>query len=627
MSEDVRSTISLYKRLFSLPSNRTLVITIILASIVVGGLTELLRYLEGGPLIGVVFLRGAIRGLVITLPAAGAALLALRLGTRKGTILNWHRLLGVLTTAVIVLLTIWVLSTLTGWAIELIFRWQFGPLAGGGITTMFYLRNLILAAAFTSAIMLLIVLSTSRVGVTSGVLLSLVFSTTSIVMYVLTEPVSTQWIFLIIYFLCALTFVTASGILLTAVGRPLKKAFNVDGIQMFRGFLEVWMEGRADLMEQSLSQIGQDLILPLSVMKFSTETKDPLLVKVIPGVHPGPFKNTGSSALPNRIAEWGRDTLHSIACAPHSTTTHDLNLVSSKEVTRFMEMLQNAYQQTSPIKDVSQFSRASSGTIQAGCQIFGDTAVILFTRSPIEMDDISLMVGNQVAARVKKHVKRCIIIDAHNCMSELKESVYEDSPLIPDLIEAAVKATQEAKKSPRGHPRVGVAILKDTGFAEADGMGSEGIIVLVVEVNGQKMAYVLVDGNNMVVGLREKIVHALAPHLVDAAEVLTSDTHQTAAISSQNGYSPIGEQIPHKELIALITDLVEKANSTLELGTVAIYQGETQPLTVMGEGTVDKLTSLVPVSASIAKRVGITVYSLAFFICLILLLFILPIPL
>ncbi len=237
MSEDVRSTISLYKRLFSLPSDRTLIVIIVVASLLVGGLTELLRYLGGSPFTGMMFLRGAIRGLIITVPAALLMLLAFRLGTRKGTILNWHRLLGVVTTAVVVLLLIWFLSTLVGWVIELLFKFQYGPLAGGGIATMFYLRNLILAAAFTSAILLLIVLSTSRVSVSAGVLLSLVFPTTAMVMYVLTEPVPTQWIFLIIYLLCALTFVSASGILLTAVGRPLKKAFNVDGIQMFRGFL------------------------------------------------------------------------------------------------------------------------------------------------------------------------------------------------------------------------------------------------------------------------------------------------------------------------------------------------------------------------------------------------------
>ena len=445
-------------------------------------------------------------------------------------------------------------------------------------------------------------------------------------MYVLTEPVPTQWLFLIIYFLCALTFVSASGILLTAVGHPLKKAFNIDGIQMFRGFLEVWMEGKADLMEESLTQIGQEKILPLSIIKFSTETKDPLIVNVVPGAHPGPFKNTGSSALPTRIGEWGRTKLNSIACSPHSASTHDLNLVSKQEVERFMDRVQAAYEQTKPIQDVSQFRRATSGTIHAGCQIFGDTAVLLFTRSPIEMDDISLAVAEQITSELKPLVKRCIIIDTHNCMSELKESVYKGSELVPDMIKAAKTALAEALKTKRDKPRIGVAQRRDTGYTKDQGMGAEGITVSILEVEGKTIAYVLVDGNNMVVGLREKIVNALVPQYVDVAEIMTSDTHQTAAISASNGYSPIGELIPHEDLTNLIIQLVTEAHKNLEPGNVAIYQGVTEPLVVMGEGTAGKLTSLIPVSAGIAKKVGITVYTVAFIISLILLLFILPLP-
>lgn len=627
MSEDVQSTISLYKRLFSLPSDRAQVLIIIFASLIVGGTTELLRYLGGSPFTVLVFLRGALRGLIITVPAALVTLLAFRLGTRKGTILNWHRLLGVVTSAVIVLLLTWFLSTLIGWAIELIFKLHYGPLAGGGIATMFYLRNLILAGAFASAILLLIVLSTSRVGVTKGVLLSLAFPTTAMIMYVLTEPVPTQGIFLIIYFLCALAFISASWILLTAVGRPLKKAFNVDGIHMFRGFLEVWMEDRADLMEESLTQIGEERTLPLSIIKFSTETANPLFVQVIPGMHPGPFRNTGSSGVSTRIGEWGRTTLNAIACSPHSASTHDLNLVSKEEVERFMEMLKSAYELTEPIKDMSQFSRASSGTIHAGCQIFGDTAVILFTRSPIEMDDISLGVAEQICSEVKDLVKQCIIIDTHNCMSALKESVYEDSELVPDLIKAAKAAIKQALKTKRGKPKIGIAQRRDTGFTKGEGMGSEGITVSIIEIAGQKMAYVLIDGNNMIIGLREKLVHALVPKYVDAAEIMTSDTHQTAAISASNGYSPIGELIPHKELTELVIKLVSEASSDLQRADVSLYHGKTPPLAVMGEGTVEKLTSLIPVSASIAKRGGITLYAIAFIISLILLLFVLPLPL
>jgi predicted neutral ceramidase superfamily lipid hydrolase len=77
-------------------------------------------------------------------------------------------------------------------------------------------------------------------------------------------------------------------------------------------------------------------------------------------------------------------------------------------------------------------------------------------------------------------------------------------------------------------------------------------------------------------------------------------------------------------LSALIVELVKEANTDLNPANVSIYQGETDLLVVMGEGTTDKLTSLIPVSANVAKRVGLTVYAVAFVVSLILLLFILP---
>jgi hypothetical protein len=45
----------------------------------------------------------------------------------------------------------------------------------------------------------------------------------------------------------------------------------------------------------------------------------------------------------------------------------------------------------------------------------------------------------------------------------------------------------------------------------------------------------------------------------------------------------------------------------------------------MGDGTVAKLTGLIPVSANIAKRVGILAYGTALLVSLLLLLFIVPI--
>ncbi len=621
MSQHVRSTISLSRRLFSLPSYKLLVALITGASLIIGALTELL----GNSSVDILLTLGigAVRGLLIIIPSVIIATFLLWLGTKTNGILSRHRILGVITAATIILLATWFVSTLLGWLIEIILIVLYGSPVGISVAAMFYRRSIILAGAFTAGILFIAVMSMSSVGPIKGALLSQSFSSSSVIVFILTQPLlitTSNWmIFLGIYFLCTTIFVGGAQYLLISVGKPLKHVFNVDGIQLFRGFLEVWMEGKADKMETCLSQIGQTAQVPLAIMRFNSQQGKPLLVNIIIGIHPGPFRDTGSSALPSEIAEWGRNTLDTIACAPHGTATHDLNLVSHEEVKRLMAMIDNAYTQAEEVGTVSQFVRASSGSIKASSQIFDDTAFITITRSPLEMDDISLPVGRLIKKQVEKLVKRCIVVDTHNCMTELKESVYEDSNLVTEMIEAAIAATQEALQTPRSQPSLGVVHRKITEYSEKDGMGPEGLTVIVIETARQKVAYVLIDGNNMMVGLREKLVKALVPSQVDAAVIMTTDTHQTSAISAHNGYSSIGERIPHDWLIQAITAMTREAKSQMEPVTVSIYIGETDPLLVMGEGTVEKLTRLIPVSSNIAKRVSIASFTVASILTLLLL--------
>ena len=62
-------------------------------------------------------------------------------------------------------------------------------------------------------------------------------------------------------------------------------------------------------------------------------------------------------------------------------------------------------------------------------------------------------------------------------------------------------------------------------------MGTGGITAIVVQVDKQKTAYVVIDGNNMISGLREKILAALTSVGFDESEVFTTDTHAVSALS------------------------------------------------------------------------------------------------
>lgn len=618
MSHDVKETISLYTRLFSLPRPRTMLAVIVLSSFLVGVITQYLRIPGDIVAAGV----GGVRGLFLILPAAGLAATLLWLGTRKRGILRSHRLVGIITVTSILLLALWLTSTLVGWIIDVVY--SFLGIYATGIASLFFLRGFILGAAFALSITYLVVLITTTVGNIKGAFLSIAFPATSVTFFLLTEPtllaIPTLYLIVGVYLILSVVYLICVQVLLFTVGRKFKSALNVDGIKLFRGFLMTWMEGQADQIEECFKQIGKRMELPLSVLRFTNEKRKPQLVFVIPGVHPGPFRNTGSSALPSAIARWGREKVGALACAPHGTATHALNLVSQDEVDLFLTDVQEAYTKTKEVDAVSQFTRATSGSIQAGCQLFGDTALIVISRSPQEMDDISLSVGRKIKAAVEKLVKHAIIVDTHNCIGELRESIFEDSELVQEMIDAAVKATKKALKLKKGPVGLGVATKHIPEYGPAVGMGPEGITASVIKVGDQRMAYVIIDGNNMAVGLREKLMKTLVPDIVDAAEILTTDTHQVAAISTRGeGYSPIGLDIPQKDIIKAVKAVVKEAASKIEPTHVAVSTGKTQPLQIMGEGTVEAMTGLIPVSARTAKRVGIAAFGSALLFSLLLL--------
>ena len=99
-------------------------------------------------------------------------------------------------------------------------------------------------------------------------------------------------------------------------------------------------------------------------------------------------------------------------------------------------------------------------------------------------------------------------------------------------------------------------------------MGAGGITATVVQVGKQKTAYVVIDGNNMISGLREKILAALTSLGFNESEVFTTDTHAVSALSSgrsmRRGYHPVGEAMSHELLIGYIIDVAKKAESNLE---------------------------------------------------------------
>ena len=131
------------------------------------------------------------------------------------------------------------------------------------------------------------------------------------------------------------------------------------------------------------------------------------------------------------------------------------------------------------------------------------------------------------------------------------------------------------------------------------------------KLRNQKTAYVIIDGNNMISGLREKILAALASMGFEESEVFTTDTHAVSAIvTGQRGYHPVGEAMDHEVLIRYICEVAKKAESNLETSTAGFLRLVVPQVRVIGEDRLKSVTTLVDKAIQKAKQTVIPVFGL-----------------
>jgi putative membrane protein len=143
-------------------------------------------------------------------------------------------------------------------------------------------------------------------------------------------------------------------------------------------------------------------------------------------------------------------------------------------------------------------------------------------------------------------------------------------------------------------------------------MGPGGIAALVVKVGDQTTAYITIDGNNMVKGLREKILAALSEIGINEGEVFTTDTHEVnAVVINARGYHPVGEAMDQELLIKYVSHVTADAVADLEPAQVAWGTETVSGVKVIGQKQIESMCILLDKSMRRAKRSAISVFPIA----------------
>ncbi|HUJ77410.1 MAG TPA: DUF2070 family protein [Thermoplasmata archaeon] len=392
--------------------------------------------------------------------------------------------------------------------------------------------------------------------------------------------------FFVLAFVCAVAVLHASD-------RPIRREFQSSGVALIRPLLD--HVGRRDpeatrALEAFFVRTTVAADIRVDVLSFARDGR-PAATFALPTVHPGPFGALGSSDLPRKMEQFlGPDG--GVVLVPHTPCDHDLDLPSEAEVERVgaagAELLRSPESaRTGPSGPlVSPYS----GSL-ARAQMIGGVALVVVSQAPDPTDDIAFSVADRIVREIAHDGgPPTVLIDAHNSYIEGQGDIFYGSPTAQKLradTKAAIAAAQAVARD--GPIEVGAAVRGGYSIG-TDGIAAQGIRAIAIRAAGQTTGYVLIDGNNLMVGRRAPIVEELCRR-VDVAEVMTTDNHVVHEVDG--GINPVGERYSKELLVRDARAVLDAAVSDLAPARVRFGSKVVPNVKVLGPAyTARLLTSL-----------------------------------
>jgi putative membrane protein len=509
--------------------------------------------------------------------------------------------------------------SLFGWLFWLFFI-ILGVAIGGVFSFWWWIRLCLLGFAAVLTLRFVVFLASSSVAIARRLLASLLQPFLCITVFVLfwarLASVNAVQILPFLVIIPITSYVSAF-LFVYIVDRLGQRMYGVPSIPIFRAFMLTWVVALNEPFEELLEKLGENEDIEVSFLKF--DSSKPKAAIIVPLVHPGPFKNIGSSLLPSLLkSEFGKK-FRCDACVPLGILGHELDLASQTQNRRVIDSVLAAAEFEASADKATPLLKVSENGVTAVCQVFGKTAFLSFTLAPKTTEDMPRELGRIVREEAEKCGLDCaIVVNAHNSIDNT--GIMDAS--LEALTAVASKCLKKNTSLPAEPFEVGAATVFPKEFSLQDGMGSGGITAVVVKVAEQKSAYVVIDGNNMVSGLREKILTALTSSGFDESEVLTTDTHSVSAVVvGRRGYHPVGEVMNHDLLISYITAASKAAEANLESCKAGSKRLVVPQVRVIGQSRLESLSLLVDAGLKKAKQILVPVFALEGLFLILLLTF------
>ncbi|MDR0438785.1 MAG: DUF2070 family protein [Methanocalculaceae archaeon] len=551
----------LSRYLFSAPSWWQSLIMMIVLGILVDTILYVLSDTDGTTMYGAVFATAAVTAMILTKPLVDL------LGTEK---LTWNRSALVALVAMIFSL-FWMII---GFVLDVALAYVFG------LGFILAIRLMVLTAISDYRIVRMH-LPAAVQTIAGGIFGIILFGTDYLIPMVLS------------------ILIFSAGIIsfLFLFDQPLRKAHGISAMQFINAFLAHLTNGSKGL-EDYFRTIGEAVTVPETSFFFRREGKKDVLF-VVPNLHPGPLSEIGGGNYPKHLHDEFSE--HETVFISHGCATHDFNLVAESECEKIAAAINETRTELMYAPVAGRPLRSRFGTVSILSQRFGNSILLITTRSPKMTEDLDYAVGAIVMAEGQRWYENVGFVDAHNCMVEVTSVVLPASNIGREYILASRQAMMRQMYMELSDFSIGIA-QKILPFSREQGFGDMGIMVLMTEVVGMKTAYVLFDGNNVHTGVREILRNAVLATGISEVEIMTTDSHVVNTISGRN---PVGMAITAEEILPHLLAVVSETIADLSPAKVASATNMCRDVEVFGpsrtvqlSATVNAMvTNLLPLSA------------------------------
>ena len=478
---------------------------------------------------------------------------------------------------------------------------------GTGVGLIFnmnlFFNSILFGCVIAFGFNILVILATTRIKLFNSFIIAIIQPLLMIGMLIITSFLNNiDYIFSLGYITTIFKVIIASVIFLIAiyafisvVESPMKKNLGFGAMEILSYFILHMNEG-TNTIEQLFDNAGEAIDTLVGVASFRRLDGSIKALFLSPCVHPGPLGDIGGSNMPTILA----NSFDAFTMVAHGPSTHDFNPVSSDEIVKIEDAVRKALNNMEYSPKASEFIRYSYKKANVGVQFFKNGTIMLSTFAPSGSDDIEYAVGLAAMIESQKELgtENNILVDCHNSFNEEKGGVLPGNPELFQLIDT-IKLIEPLDLE---HDiKVGCYYTDLGGFDKHQGIGESGLKTMVVEVNGQRTAYVLFDSNNMELGYRETIFNAVEDLDIDEIEVMTTDTHTVNTLSA--GYNPVGT-VEKEKIIEFVKISINEAIKDLEPVEAGTNTERILNLKTFGPNNSTELISTISSIVAVSKIIA-----------------------